>query len=80
MAGRVQLAKRGLGSVRASGEAYGKSGYFPHTLNLPYLLAGVLSLSVFLLPDMEVNVLVSGVVISIWQGFSLSKTEPCELR
>ena len=42
------------------------------------MLAGAMSLLVFLLPDIEGTALVLGVIVSIWQGILLLKTEPRE--
>jgi hypothetical protein len=47
-------------------------------LSVLYLVAGTASLFVYLLPDMEGNVVVLGVVASIWQGILLWKAEPGE--
>jgi hypothetical protein len=50
----------------------------PRGLSVLYLVAGMVSLFVYLLPDMEGNVVVLGVVASIWQGILLWKAEPGE--
>jgi hypothetical protein len=50
----------------------------PRGLSVLYLVAGTASLFVYLLPDMEGNVVVLGVVASIWQGILLWKAEPGE--
>jgi hypothetical protein len=62
------------------GSAGWTSGRLPRGLSVLYLVAGVASLFVYLLPDMEGNVVVLGVVASIWQGILLWKTEPGETQ
>ena len=49
------------------------SGLFPRLLNTLYFLAGVLSLFVYLFPELEGLVLSLGAIISVWQGISLWK-------
>jgi hypothetical protein len=58
--------------IGSSGWTFGR---FPRALNVLYLLAGAMSLLVFLLPDLEATTLAFGVVVSIWQGFLLLKAE-----
>jgi hypothetical protein len=53
------------------GSAGWTSRLFPRLLAGFYFLAGVLSLFVYLLPDIEGLVLLLGTVISIWQGILL---------
>ena len=48
----------------------------PRLLSALYLLGGITSLLVFLLPDMEGNALALVVVVSIWQGILLLKAGP----
>jgi hypothetical protein len=50
----------------------------PRGLSVLYLVGGIASLFVYLLPDMEGNVVMLGVVVSIWQGILLWKAEPGE--
>jgi hypothetical protein len=47
-------------------------------LSVLYLVAGTGSLFVYVLPDIEANVVALGVVVSIWQGILLWKAEPGE--
>ena len=51
----------------------------PRLLSVLYLVGGALSLSVYLMPDIEANVVVLGVVVGIWQGIVLWKAEPGEM-
>jgi hypothetical protein len=53
------------------GSAGWTSRLFPRLLAGFYFLAGVLSLFVYLLPDIEGLVLLLGTVISVWQGILL---------
>ena len=55
------------------GSAGWTSGRFPRTLSVLYMLAGAMSLLVFLLPDIEGTALALGVIVSIWQGVLLLK-------
>lgn len=55
------------------GSAGWTSGLFPRLLNTLYFLAGVLSLFVYLFPELEGLVLSLGAIISVWQGISLWK-------
>jgi hypothetical protein len=48
----------------------------PRILSALYLIGGGMSLFVYLLPAMEGNAIVLGVVISIWQGFLLLTAPP----
>jgi len=57
------------------GSATGTSRLFPRLLNGFYFLAGVSSLFVYLLPDLEGFVLLLGAVIGIWQGVLLWKLD-----
>jgi hypothetical protein len=50
----------------------------PRGLSVLYLVGGTASLFVYLLPDIEENVVALGVVVSIWQGILLWKAEPGE--
>ena len=53
------------------GSAGWTSGQLPRGLSVLYLVGGMVSLFVYLLPDMEGLAGMLGVVISIWQGFLL---------
>jgi hypothetical protein len=58
------------------GSAGWTSRRLPRFLSMLYLAAGALSLFVYLLPNSEANAAALGVVVSIWQGILLWKTEP----
>jgi hypothetical protein len=58
------------------GSANGTSRLFPYPLTGLYLLAGVASLFVYLLPELEGLAMLLGIVISIWQGILLWKLDP----
>jgi len=49
-------------------------------LNVLYLVGGTVSMFVYLLPGMEGNAAMLGVVISIWQGILLWKGKPPEMQ
>jgi len=51
---------------------------FPRVLSVLYWVAGIVSMFVYVLPDTEGNAVALGVVVSIWQGILLWKTEPGE--
>jgi hypothetical protein len=51
------------------------SRHLPRVLSVLYLLVGASSLFVYLLPNLEPNVVMLGVVVSIWQGILLWKAE-----
>jgi len=53
---------------------------FPRALSVLYSLAGAMALLVYLLPIMEANALALSVIVSIWQGFLLLKTDISETR
>jgi hypothetical protein len=53
------------------GSANGASRLFPRPLTGFYLLAGVASLFVYLLPELEGLALLLGIIINIWQGVVL---------
>jgi hypothetical protein len=57
----------------------GSSGWtsrrLPRVLSVLYWVGGTVSLFVYLLPDMEGSAVVLGVVVSIWQGILLWKTD-----
>ena len=62
------------------GSAGWTTGLFPRVLSMLYLLGGTLSLFVYLFPNSEGNVLLLGLIISIWQGILLWKAEPGETQ
>ena len=62
------------------GSAGWTSRYLPRLLSALYLVAGIISLFVYLLPGSEGNAVVLGVVISIWQGILLWKAESGETQ
>jgi len=62
------------------GSAGWASRRLPRVLSVLYLVAGTVSLFGYLLPDMEGSVVALGVVVSIWQGIVLWKTEPGETQ
>ena len=55
------------------GSAGWTSGLLPRLLSVLYLVAGTISMFVYLLPESEGNAALLGVVISIWQGILLWK-------
>jgi hypothetical protein len=62
------------------GSAGWTSRYLPRLLSVLYLVAGVISLFVYLRPGSEGNAVVLSVVVIIWQGILLWKTEPEETQ
>ena len=62
------------------GSAGWTSGQLPRVLSMLYLVGGMVSLSVYLLPAMEGNAAMLGVVISIWQGLLLWKSGSAEAQ
>lgn len=62
------------------GSAGWTSGLLPRVLSALYLVAGTISMFVYLLPESEGNAAALGVVISIWQGILLWKAEPGETQ
>jgi hypothetical protein len=62
----------------------GSSGWtsrlIPRVLSALYLLAGASALFVYLLPELEGNVVMLGMIISIWQGILLWRGEPKEMQ
>lgn len=62
------------------GSAGWTSRRLPRLLSVLYLVAGIVSLFVYVLPDIEANVVALGVVVSIWQGILLWKAEPGETQ
>jgi hypothetical protein len=62
------------------GSAGWTSSLFPRLLSILYLLAGITSLVVYVFPELEGNVLVLGMITSIWQGILLWNAEPGEAQ
>ena len=62
------------------GSAGWTSGRLPRLLSALYLLGGMTSLFVYLLPDMEGSALALVVVVSIWQGILFLKAGPGETQ
>ena len=58
------------------GSAGWTSRYLPRLLSILYLVAGVVSMFVYLVPGSDGNAGVLSVVVIIWQGILLSKTAP----
>ena len=56
------------------GSAGWTSSQLPRVLSVLYLVGGLVSMFVYLLPDMEGSAAMLGVVISIWQGLLLWKS------
>jgi len=56
------------------------SGQLPRVLSVLYLMGGIVSLFVYLLPDMEGSAAMLGVVIGIWQGLLLWKAGSAETQ
>jgi hypothetical protein len=54
------------------------TGRLPRLLSVMYWVVGVHALFVYLLPDNEMNVVVFGTVMSIWQGILLLRAGPAE--
>lgn len=62
------------------GSAGWTSRSLPRLLSALYLLAGVISLFVYILPESELPAVLLGVIVSIWQGILLWKGEPRETQ
>ena len=62
------------------GSAGWASRRLPRLLSVLYFIGGTASLFVYVLPDIEENVIALGVVVSIWQGILLWKAEPGETQ
>ena len=60
------------------GSAGWASKRLPRVLVALYFLGGVMSLFVYLLPELEGGAFVMSVVVSVWQGIFLLKAEPRE--
>jgi hypothetical protein len=62
------------------GSAGWTSGRLPRILSGLYLIGGIISIVVYLSPDMEGTASVLGVVMSIWQGLLLWQARPGETQ
>jgi hypothetical protein len=62
------------------GTAGWTSARLPHVLSGLYLLAGISSFFVYLLPDLEMISLALSVLVSIWQGILLLKARSGEMQ
>jgi hypothetical protein len=62
------------------GAAGWTSRYLPRVLSILYLVAGINSLFVYLLPGSEGTAVILSVIVMLWQGFLLWKTEPQETQ
>jgi len=62
------------------GSAGWTSRYLPRLLSVLYLVAGVISLFVYLIPGSEGSAVLLSVIVSIWQGILLWKGEPAETQ
>jgi hypothetical protein len=60
------------------GSAGWTSGRFPRAQSILYLLAGAISLLIYLVPIMEANALAVSVIVSIWQGVFLIRADQHE--
>jgi hypothetical protein len=67
-------------SLLLIGSAGWTSRQLPPPLTVLYLVGGVVSLFVYLLPDMEATAGMLGIVISIWQGLLLWKSGSAEMQ
>jgi hypothetical protein len=67
-------------SLLLIGSAGWTSGQLPRVLSVLYLVAGAVSLFVYLLPDMEGLAGMLVIVISIWQGLLLWKSGSMETQ
>lgn len=79
LAGVIATAWHFLGwALLLLGSAGWTSDRFPRVLSVLYWVAGIASLFVYLVPELEGNAVVFGVVVSIWQGILLWNAEPGE--
>lgn len=62
------------------GSAGWTSRYLPRLLSVLYLVAGVMSLFVYLIPGSDGNAVVLGIIVTIWQGILLWKREKQEIQ
>jgi hypothetical protein len=77
VAGVIGAAFHFLGwTLLLTGSAGWTSRRLPRALNALYWVGGTVSLFVYLLPELEGAAVMLGVVVSIWQGILLWKTEP----
>ena len=67
-------------SLLLIGSAGWTSSQLPRALSVLYLVGGMVSLFVYLLPDMEGLAGMLGIVISIWQGFLLWRSGSSETQ
>lgn len=67
-------------SLLLIGSAGWTTNLLPRVLSVLYLVGGIVSLFVYLLPDMEGTAGMLGIVISIWQGLLLWKSGPVETQ
>jgi hypothetical protein len=56
------------------------SGRLPHLLSALYVVTGISSLFVYLLPNADATAGALGVIVSIWQGILLWRTKPQETQ
>jgi hypothetical protein len=61
------------------GSAGWTTNFLPRVLSVLYLVGGLVSLFVYLLPDMEGLAGMLGIVISLWQGFLLWRSGSAEM-
>jgi hypothetical protein len=81
VAGLTNTAWHFLGwALLLIGSAGWTSRYLPRLLSVLYLVAGINSLFVYLLPGSEGNAVVLSVVVIIWQGILLWKGAPEETQ
>jgi hypothetical protein len=62
------------------GSAGWSSHYLPRLLSALYLMAGLISLFVYLIPGSEGLAVMLSVIVMVWQGILLSKAEPKETQ
>jgi hypothetical protein len=81
VAGMTSTAWHFLGwALVLIGSAGWTSRRLPRLLSVLYLVAGISSLFVYLLPNSEMNAATFGVMVSIWQGILFWKGEPGETQ
>ena len=62
------------------GSAGWMSRYLPRSLSVLYLVAGVISLFVYLIPGSDGSAALLSMIVSIWQGIQLWRGEPGETQ
>jgi hypothetical protein len=67
-------------SMRLLGSAGWTSGRSPKVLSILYLVVGTAALFLYLLPSIEAIIVLLGMVVSIWQGILLWRTEAAEMQ